>query len=79
MIGAQIIKIPNEEGLSTCQAEARTGVAHGEFSRIRRTNFGRFTTDRLMTIFAKLGPRVESRFAFSLAGRNKLFHLLLDP
>jgi predicted XRE-type DNA-binding protein len=59
LMGAQIIKILDKEGLSTRQAEARTGVAHTEFSRIRRANFGRFTIDRLITILHHLGQEVE--------------------
>jgi predicted XRE-type DNA-binding protein len=59
LMGAQIMKILDDEGLSTRQAEARTGVSHSEFSRIRRANFARFTIDRLMTILARLGQEVE--------------------
>lgn len=59
LLGTQIMKILAEEGLSTRQAEARTGVAHSEFSRIRQANFSRFTIDRLMAILARLGQRVE--------------------
>jgi len=44
ILGAQIIKILDREGLSTRQAEARTGVSHSEFSRIRRASFSRFTS-----------------------------------
>ena len=49
----------DDEGLSTRQAEARTGVSHSEFARIRRANFSRFTIDRLMMILARLGQEVE--------------------
>lgn len=59
LMGTQIMKILDEEGLSTRQAEARTGVAHSEFSRIRQAKFSRFTIDRLMTILARLGQEVE--------------------
>ena len=59
LMAAQIIKILDEEGLSTRQAEARTGVAHSEFSRIRRANFSRFTIDRLITILHRLGRQVK--------------------
>ncbi len=58
-MGSQIIKILDEEGLSTRQAEARTGVAHTEFSGIRGANFSRFTIDRLFTILHHLGQEVE--------------------
>jgi predicted XRE-type DNA-binding protein len=58
-MGARIIRILDEEGLSTRQAEARTGVSHSEFSRIRQAKFSRFTLDRLMSILGLLGQRVE--------------------
>jgi predicted XRE-type DNA-binding protein len=59
LLGAQIIKILDAEGLSTRQAEARTGVSHSEFTRIRRATYSRFTLDRLMGILSKLGQEVE--------------------
>lgn len=59
ILAAQIIKILDEEKLSTRQAEVRTGVAHSEFVRIRRINLARFTIDRLMTILGRLGQEVE--------------------
>jgi predicted XRE-type DNA-binding protein len=59
LLGTSIMKILEEEGLSTRQAEARTGVAHSEFYRIRQARFSRFTIDRLMAILALLGQRVE--------------------
>jgi predicted XRE-type DNA-binding protein len=59
LMGAQIIKILDEEGLSTRQAEAKTGVSHSEFSRIRRATYSRFTLDRLMGILSKLDRNIE--------------------
>jgi len=59
LMGAQIMKILDGEGLSTRQAEARSGVSHSEFSRIRQAKFSRFTIDRLMVILARLGQEVE--------------------
>lgn len=58
LMGTQILKIIDAEGLSTRQAEARTGVSHSEFSRIRQAKFSRFTIDRLMMILARLGQEV---------------------
>ena len=58
LMGTQIMKIIDAEGLSTRQAEARTGVSHSEFSRIRQAKFSRFTIDRLMMILARLGQEV---------------------
>jgi predicted XRE-type DNA-binding protein len=59
ILAAQIIKILDEEKLSTRQAEVSTGVAHSEFVRIRRINLARFTIDRLITILGRLGQEVE--------------------
>jgi predicted XRE-type DNA-binding protein len=59
VLGTQIMKILEEEGLSTRQAEERTGVSHSEFSRIRQAKFSRFTIDRLMAILGRLGQEVE--------------------
>lgn len=59
LMGSRIIGVLDEAGLSTRQAEARTGVSHSEFSRIRQAKFSRFTLDRLMTILRLLGQRVE--------------------
>jgi predicted XRE-type DNA-binding protein len=55
----EISHILTREGLSTRDAEARTGVSHSEFSRIRRPESRRFTVDRLMIILEKLGYDVE--------------------
>lgn len=63
LLGTQIMKILDAEGLSTRQVEARTGVYHSEFSRIRQAKFSRFTIDRLMTILARLGQEVEVSIA----------------
>ena len=59
LLAAQIIKILDEERLSTRQAEARTGISHSEFSRIRNVRLDRFTFDRLMAILDRLGHQVE--------------------
>ena len=54
LMGAQIIKILDRKGSSTRQAEAKTGISHSEFSRIRRASFSRFTIDRLMAIHVSI-------------------------
>lgn len=59
LLGVQIMKILDEENLSTRQAEERTGVSHSDFSRIRQAKFSRFTIDRLITILGLLGQEVE--------------------
>jgi predicted XRE-type DNA-binding protein len=59
LLAAQIIKVLDSEKLSTRQAEARSGVAHSEFVRIRNVNLARFTIDRLVMILGRLGQEVE--------------------
>ena len=59
ILAAQIIKLLDERGLTVREAEHITGIAAADFSRIRRTNLGRFTIDRLMTILNRLNYRVE--------------------
>ena len=54
-----IMKALDDQGLSTRDAEARTGIAHSEFSRIRNVKLTRFTLDRLFVIFAKLEPEAS--------------------
>jgi predicted XRE-type DNA-binding protein len=58
-LGARIVRILDEAGLSIRQAEVRTGVSHIEFSRIRQAKLRRFTIDRLMDILEALGQDVE--------------------
>jgi predicted XRE-type DNA-binding protein len=59
ILAAEIIKALNREGLSVRGAQARTGIAAADFSRIRNADLGRFTVDRLMSILNRLGSRVE--------------------
>ena len=63
LLAAQIIKVLDAEELTTRQAEARTGIAHSEFVRIRNVNLARFTIGRLVTILGRLGQEVEFTFA----------------
>ena len=57
ILAAEIIKAADREGLSARKAQARTGIAAANFSRIRNADLGRFTVDRLMTIVNRLGSR----------------------
>ena len=59
LLAAEIIKVLEQEGLSTRQAQAKTGVDHSEFVRIRGANLGRFTIDRLILILGRLNQEVE--------------------
>ncbi len=58
-LAAEIIKALDREGLSVRKAQARTGIAAADFSRIRNADLGRFTADRLMAIITRLGSRIE--------------------
>ena len=59
LLAARMIGILDDEGLSTRKAQARTGIAHADFARIRNAKLDRFTIDRLMTIVNKLGHQVD--------------------
>lgn len=59
LLAAEIIKKLDGEALSVRAAHTRTGIAAADFSRIRNANLGRFTVDRLMSILARLGSRIE--------------------
>jgi predicted XRE-type DNA-binding protein len=58
-LATEIIKVLDRAGLSVRAAQARTGIAAADFSRIRNADLGRFTVDRLMSIINRLGSRVE--------------------
>lgn len=58
-LGARIVRILDEAGLSIRQAELRSGISYVEFSRIRQGKLRRFTIDRLMSILECLGEDVE--------------------
>ena len=59
LLAAEIIEALNAGELSVRKAQARTGVAAADFSRIRNGDLGRFTIDRLMNVLGKLDLRVE--------------------
>ena len=59
LLAARIIGILDDERLSTRKAEARTGVNHADFTRIRNVQLDRFTIDRLMTVLNRLGQHVD--------------------
>jgi predicted XRE-type DNA-binding protein len=59
LLAAEIIKTLDAEKLTVRAAEARTGVAAADFSRIRNVKLGRSTIDRLMTILDRLGCEVQ--------------------
>jgi predicted XRE-type DNA-binding protein len=59
ILAAEIIKALDKGALSVRDAQARTGIAAADFSRIRNADLGRFTVDRLMMIINRLGSRIE--------------------
>ena len=69
LLAAEIIKALDRDQLSVRQAEARTGFAAADFSRIRNADLGRFTLDRLMSILNRLGSRVEVKVKVKPAAR----------
>jgi predicted XRE-type DNA-binding protein len=61
---AKIIRIIDQRKLSTRDAEKLTGVSYSEFSRIRNTQLGRFTLDRMIAILGKLDQNIEVSVVF---------------
>ena len=59
ILATEIIKALDRERLTVRQANARTGIAAADFSRIRNADLDRFTVDRLMGILNRLGSRIE--------------------
>jgi predicted XRE-type DNA-binding protein len=45
--------------VSVRAAQALTGIAAADFSRIRNADLGRFTVDRLKSVINRLGSRIE--------------------
>ena len=67
---AKIIRIIDERKLSTREAEKLTGVSYSEFSRIRNTQLGRFTLDRMIAILGKLDRDIEVSVTFRARKRR---------
>jgi predicted XRE-type DNA-binding protein len=71
LLAAEIIKTLDKESLSVRKAQARTGIAAADFSRIRNADLSRFTADRLITILNRLGSKVEISLRISRSGATK--------
>jgi predicted XRE-type DNA-binding protein len=69
LLAAEILKTLDRKQLSVRQAQALTGIAAADFSRIRNADLGRFTLDRLMSIINRLGSRVDVKLKVRPAGR----------
>jgi len=59
LLAAEVIKSLDRDELTVREAQARTGFAAADFSRIRNADLSRFTVDRLVSILNHLGARVE--------------------
>jgi len=59
LLAAEVIKSLDRDELTVREAQARTGFAAADFSRIRNAELSRFTVDRLVSILNHLGARVE--------------------
>ncbi len=70
LTAAKIIRIIDERKLSTRDAEKLTGVSYSEFSRIRNTQLGRFTLDRMIAILGKLDANIEVSVSFRARKRR---------
>ena len=68
ILAAEIVKALNRGRLTVCAAQASTGIAAADFSRIRNTDLGRFTVDRLISVLNRLGSRVEVKVRIHRAG-----------
>jgi predicted XRE-type DNA-binding protein len=67
---AKIIRIIDERKLSTRDAQKLTGISYSEFSRIRNTQLGRFTLDRMIAILGKLDQDIEVSLSFRARKRR---------
>jgi predicted XRE-type DNA-binding protein len=61
ILAAKIIGVLDDKDISVRKAQAMTGIAAADFSRIRNAQLDRFTVDRLMTILNRLDHRVNVR------------------
>ncbi len=59
LLAAEIIKAMARDALTVRAAQARTGFAAADFSRIRNADLARFTADRLISMLNKLGSRID--------------------
>ena len=69
ILAAEIIKALDRQKLSVRNAQACTGIAAADFSRIRNADLRRFTVDRLILIINRLGSRVQVRIRVRPAER----------
>ena len=70
LLAAEIIKTLDRDELTVRAAQARTGIAAADFSRIRNADLARFTVDRLVGIINRRGSRVEVKLKVKPAARS---------
>jgi predicted XRE-type DNA-binding protein len=63
ILAAEVIKALDKERLTVRDAEARTGIAAADFSRIRQSKLDRFTVDRLMRVLDRLNRDVRVKIS----------------
>ena len=68
ILAAEIVKTLDAERLTVREAEARTGIAAADFSRIRQVRLDRFTIDRLMRILDRLNRDVLVKVSVARRG-----------
>ena len=59
ILAAEIIGVLDDMKISVRKAQAATGIAAADFSRIRNAQLDRFTVDRLMTVLSRLDQQVK--------------------
>jgi predicted XRE-type DNA-binding protein len=59
ILGAKIIGVLDDEGISVRRAQELTGFAAADFSRVRQAKLQRFTLERLISMLVKLNHDVE--------------------
>ena len=72
LLAAEIVKTLDRSELSVRAAQAKTGYAAADFSRIRNADLGRFTADRLMSILNRLGSRVDVKIRVRPAPQERI-------
>jgi predicted XRE-type DNA-binding protein len=75
-LAAEIIRVMTTRELTARQAEALTGIAASDFSRIRNVKLDRFTIDRLITVLEGLDKKLRISVTVRPLGRA-LAHTVL--
>ena len=69
ILAAKIINVLDKRKLTVRAAEALTGIAAAEFSRIRNVRLERFTLDRMIKMLRKLDEDIEVNLTFKRVRR----------